>query len=78
MKIISLDIETAIGILEALGCEDDPITWKKKDIVPRDLEYHYTANTNASSIKITFYSPKRGDVKGSLYSMVVDRLTIKY
>lgn len=78
MKIISLDIETALAILDALGCSVDPIFRKGEETTPQDLDYYYNPayDTKASSVRITFYTNK-GKIKGSLYSMVVDRLTRK-
>jgi hypothetical protein len=83
MKIISLDVSTALAILDDLGCSDDPITYKGKEITPQELDYYYNHDYNikASSVRIKFYtgsSSKMGALrltKGSLYTMVVNRLT---
>lgn len=81
MKIISLDVSTALAILDALGCSDDPIIWKGKGVTPEGLDYYYNHDYNikASSVRIKFYGGGRklGLLKGSLYAMVVDRLTKK-
>lgn len=83
MKIISLDVSTALAILDALGCSDDPIMYKGKEITPQILDYYcnHDYNIRASSVRIKFYTGSRmcmGAVrltKGSLYTMVVNRLT---
>lgn len=86
MKIISLDVSTALAILDALGCSDDPIMYKGKEITPQELDYYYNHDYNikASSVRIKFYSGSRMGVvhiirgsfiEGSLYTMVVNRLT---
>jgi len=82
MKIISLDVSTALAILDALGCSDDPIMYKGKEITPQELDYHYNYDYNikASSVRIKFYTGSSGKMsvlrltKGSLYTMVVNRL----
>lgn len=77
MKIRSLTIDTALGILDALWSSEDPIFWKGKEITPQGLDYYYNHDygIKASSVRIVFYSSKGKKVKGSLYTMVVHRLT---
>ena len=75
---MSLDVSTALGILEALGCSEDPIFWRGKELTPQGLDYYYNHDYSirASSVRrITFYSSQKcKKVKGSLYTMVVYRL----
>ena len=81
MKIISLDVSMALAILDALGCSDDPIMHRGKEITPQELDYYYNHDYNikASSVRIKFYTGgSKASVlrltKGSLYTMVVNRL----
>ena len=77
MRIKSLSISDALGILDTLDSSEDPIIWRGREITPQDLNDHYTYDytLRASSIKITFYSSRHKKVTGSLYTMVVCRLT---
>lgn len=77
VKIISLTIDTALGLLDALGSSEDPIFWRGKEITPQGLDYYYNHDYSikASSVRIVFYSNQHKKVKGSLYTMVVRRLT---
>ena len=75
MRIVSLDVNEALAILEALGCSADPIFWKGKETTSQDIDYYFDYSAaKASSIKIKFYNGLHL-VKGSLYTMVVNRLT---
>ena len=86
-KIKKLNVLEAIDVLEALGAGYDPIIFRGKENTPVGIAgrddlfngrslYDPSITISASDVRITFFSKKRKKmVKGSLYTMVVCRLT---
>ena len=77
--MISLDIHEAVGILESISCGEDPIYYKGNkesnpiDISNQDPEPH----RRASKIRISYWNQRGKLVRGSLFSMVKDRLGLQ-
>lgn len=77
-----MKVPTAVEVLEALGCSEDPIVWQGVETTPGDLEgtisLHYhgeQGHVRAADLRIT-YSGGRGTRRGTLSGMVKDRLAL--
>jgi len=75
--MISLDISEAIGILESIGCDQDPILWRGIEQTPTEIVLELMLSVKASKIRISYWNQLGILVKGSLYSMVKDRLGLQ-
>ncbi len=76
--MISLDVIEAVGILDSIGCDQDPVTWKGGiESSPTEIALETFSNIKASKIRICYWNYHHDLVKGSLYSMVRDRLGLQ-
>lgn len=89
MRVKKLSVTEACAILSALGCEQDPIFTlgdsfldtgnPSNETTPSEIEYCAVSNDDltdsAGKIRIQYYATGGRLKSGSLYSMVVDRLS---
>lgn len=75
--MISLDVSAAVEILESVGCGQDPITWRGAESAPEEIPLETEGSVKASKIRIRYWDCHHKFVKGSLYSMVKDRLGLQ-
>ena len=87
IKVKSLDVGLALQLLDDLGSSEDPIFFRGKEITPNDFFYNDNSfsigdkfidvYTKASQVRIKYWGIRNGKFglyRGSLYSMVLDRL----
>ncbi len=80
MPKIQMSVADAVDFLAAVGCDRDPVEYRVCEYLVREMNDIDLVVSNpdgypASQLKIKYW--KAGEykiVKGSLYSMVVDRL----
>lgn len=75
--MISLDVTEVVGILDSISCDQDPIIWKGAESNPIEVALETLPNVKASKIRICYWNCHHELVKGSLYSMVKDRLGLQ-
>jgi len=75
--MISLDVSEAIGILESIGCDQDPIMRGGIESSLSEIDSCTYPTDRSSKIRIGYWNQKGILVKGSLYSMVKDRLGLQ-
>ena len=75
--MVSLDVSEAVGILESIGCDQDPIMWRGGESTPSEIPLETEGDVKASKIRIRYWDCRHEFVKGSLYSMVKDRLGLQ-
>ena len=81
----SLTVEEAVDVLFAIGCDNDWIQFKGSDYVVVDLLYlpdfgftdsEEPCEVKASQVKITFQNRKTKEQRGSVLTLVKDRLEV--
>ena len=75
--MVSLDVSEAVGILESIGCDQDPIIWRGSESSPSEIPLETEGDVKASKIRIRYWNYHHYFVRGSLYSMVKDRLSLQ-
>ena len=76
---MNISAEEAVGILEVLGCEHDPIFYEKKEIYPRGLTINDGGTveeiTPASKVYIQYWGKGSKMIRGTLQGMVKERMS---
>jgi len=75
--MVSLDVSEAIGILESIGCDQDPIMRGGAESSPAEIILESYTTNKSSKIRIGYWNQQGILIKGSLYSMVKDRLGLQ-